>query len=163
LLCQNCGEREARISITQIINNVKTQIHLCQQCAQQSGQADSVSALQKMLAGLVDWGSESIGKGKTCPGCGLSEIELRQRGRFGCGQCYQTWEPLVKTIIGRVQGRTAHTGKIPRSAGERVRTQWEIDELQEKLQVAIKEERFEDAAVLRDRIRGLKEVKEEKK
>jgi protein arginine kinase activator len=155
LLCQNCGEREARISITQIVNNLKTQIHLCHQCAQQSGHADSVSALQKMLAGMVDWGPQSIGKGKTCPGCGLSEIELRQRGRFGCGQCYQTWEPLVKTIIGRVQGRTTHTGKIPLSAGSRVRAQRELGELKDKLQTAVKEERFEDAARLRDRIRGL--------
>ncbi|HBI56677.1 MAG: UvrB/UvrC motif-containing protein [Eubacteriales bacterium] len=155
MLCQNCGEREARISITQIVNNKKTEIHLCHQCAQQSGQADSVFALHKMLAGMVDWGSDSVDKGKSCPGCGLTEVELRQNGRFGCGQCYQTWATLVNTIIGRVQGRTAHTGKIPRSAGERARAQREMGELKEKLQVAIREERFEDAARLRDRIRGL--------
>ncbi|MDD4657423.1 MAG: UvrB/UvrC motif-containing protein [Eubacteriales bacterium] len=155
MLCQNCGEREARISITQIVNNKKTEIHLCHQCAHQSGQADSVFALQKMLAGMVDWGSDAAGKGKSCPGCGLTEMELRQRGRFGCGQCYQTWAPLVNTIIGRVQGRTAHTGKIPLSAGERARAQREMGELKEKLQAAVREERFEDAAKLRDRIRGL--------
>ena len=99
MLCQNCGEREARISITQIINNVKTQIHLCQRCAQQSGQADSVSALQKMLAGLVDWGSESIGKGKTCPGCGLSELELRHRGVLAAASVTRPGNPWSRPSL----------------------------------------------------------------
>ena len=156
MLCQNCGEREARISITQIINNKKTEIHLCPQCAQQGGQADPVFALQKMLMGMVDWGTETVGVGKSCPGCGLTEMELRKNGRFGCGQCYDTWAPLVNTIIGRVQGRTANVGKIPKNAGERVLAQRELSELTEKLQTAVREERFEEAAALRDRIRGLR-------
>lgn len=155
MLCQNCGEREARISITQIVNNKKTEIHLCHKCAQERAEVDPVLALQKMLMGMVDWGTDSVGKGKSCPGCGLTELELRKTGRFGCGQCYQTWAPLVNTIIGRVQGRTTHTGKIPFGAGERVRVQRELDELKEKLQAAVRQERFEDAAKLRDRIRGL--------
>ena len=110
-----------------------------------------------MLMGMVDWGAEPVGTGKSCPGCGLTEMELRKSGRFGCGRCYETWAPLVSTIIGRVQGRTDHVGKIPFSAGERVRAQRELGELKEKLQTAVREERFEDAAELRDRIRGLEE------
>jgi protein arginine kinase activator len=109
-----------------------------------------------MLAGMVDWNPETIAKGKTCPGCGLSEQELRQTGRFGCEQCYQTWAGLVNTILGRVQGRTAHTGKVPHSAGVRVRQQRELNGLQEKLEAAIRDERFEEAAELRDRIRVLR-------
>mgnify|MGYP000850981477 CR=1 FL=1 len=155
MLCQKCGEREARISITQIVNNKKTQIHLCPQCAQQGGQADPVLALQKILMGMVDWGSEPTGTGRSCPGCGLTEAELRKNGRFGCEKCYETWAPLVNTIINRVQGRTAHAGKIPISAGETARARRELDELRGKLQSAVREERFEEAAQLRDRIRGL--------
>lgn len=153
MLCQNCGEREARISITQIVNNKKTELHLCHQCAQQGGHTDSVFALQKMLANMVDWNSETVAKGKTCPGCGLTEMELRQNGRFGCEQCYQTWAGLVNTILSQVQGRTTHAGKIPRSAGEQVKAQRELSNLKQELDSAIREERFEDAAKLRDRIR----------
>jgi len=155
MMCQNCGEREARISITQIVNNKKTELHLCQQCAQQGGHADSVFALHKMLAGLVDWNSEVSSKGNHCSSCGLTELELRQKGKFGCEQCYQTWSPLVGTILSRVQGRTAHTGKVPHSAGERVRTERELAALRQKLDSAIQDERFEDAAKIRDRIREL--------
>lgn len=155
MLCQNCGEREARISITQIINNQKTEIHLCHQCAQQSGHSDSVFALHKMLAGLVDWSSDAISRGKTCPKCGLTEVELRKTGKFGCEQCYTAWAPMIKTILSRVQGRTVHTGKVPHSAGQQVRVQREMETLKRQLEAAVQEERFEDAARFRDRIRQL--------
>ncbi|MGI6365821.1 MAG: UvrB/UvrC motif-containing protein [Bacillota bacterium] len=155
MLCQNCGEREARISITQIINNKKTEIHLCHQCAQQRGHADSVFALPAMLASLVDW-TDTFSPGKSCPKCGLSESQLRQQGKFGCEQCYQTWAPWVKKIVSRVQGRTSHGGKIPRSADQQVKIRRELDQLQQRLQSAIHQERFEDAAKIRDRIRELK-------
>jgi protein arginine kinase activator len=155
MVCQNCGEREARINITQIVNNKKTEIHLCHQCAQQDGHTDSVFALHKMLAGMVDWNPETISGTKTCPGCGLTEQELRQNGRFGCQECYQIWAPLVSTILGRVQGRTAHTGKVPHSAGEEVKRTRELGDLKQNLEAAIREERFEEAAQIRDRIRAL--------
>jgi len=155
MLCQNCGEREARVSITQIINNKKTEVHLCHQCAQQGGHADPIYALQKMLANMVDWNPESVSAGKSCPGCGLTEIELRQSGRFGCEQCYQTWAPLVSTILGRVQGHATHTGKIPHSADKHIRVQRELAGLKQTLDAAIREERFEDAARIRDSIRSL--------
>ena len=155
MLCQNCGEREARINITQIVNNQKTEIRLCHQCAQQGGHADSVFALHKMLAGMVDWNPETISGGKICSGCGMTEQELRQNGRFGCEECFQTWAPLVKTILGRVQGRTDNTGKVPHSAGDKVKRQRELGDLKQKLETAISEERFEEAAQIRDRIRNM--------
>lgn len=156
MLCQNCGEREARINITQIVNNQKTEMHLCHQCAQQGGH-DTVFALHKMLAGMMDWPDSTAAKGKSCPSCGLTEQELRQNGRFGCEECYKTWSPLVNTILGRVQGRTTHTGKVPHSAGERVKRKRELTDLKAKLAEAVQLEQFEDAAKIRDRIRTLQE------
>jgi|SRR5690554_3863072 len=154
MLCQNCGEREAKVSITQIVNNKKTEIHLCPQCAQQSGHIDPVFGLHKMLASMMDWNPEKS-QAKTCPGCGLTEQELHQNGRFGCEQCYETWAPLVEKILSRVQGRTTHTGKVPRSAGEKVKKERELGELRRQLEQAVAEERFEEAAQLRDKIREL--------
>lgn len=154
MLCQNCGEREARICITQIVNSKKTEIHLCQRCAQQGGHADSVFALHKMLAGLVDW-TDTYAPSKSCPNCGRTENQLRQDGKFGCEQCYLTWSPWVKKIISRIQGSVVHTGKIPHSAGEQVQIKRELDQLRQGLKAAIDQEHFEEAAEIRDRIRDL--------
>lgn len=160
MLCQNCGQREATINITQIVNNKKTRIHLCQQCAQQSGHSDPVFALHKLLTGMVDWEPGAAARAASCPGCGLTETELRQAGRFGCQECYKTWGALVDTILSRVHGRTEHTGKIPYSAGQHIKNQRRLSDLRKQLARAVEEERFEEAARLRDEIKAL-EGKEE--
>ncbi|MTI94265.1 MAG: hypothetical protein FH749_02085 [Firmicutes bacterium] len=157
--CQNCGEREARINITQIVNNQKKEVHLCHQCAQQGGYSDPVFGLHKLLTGLVDWEPQAPAS-RTCPQCGLTEQGFRQTGRLGCEQCYKTWEPLVETILGRIHGRLEHTGKVPKSAGEHVRRSRKIQELKAQLEQAVREEQFETAARLRDEIRALQQTKE---
>src|SRR5690554_2177137 len=137
MLCQICGEREARINITQIVNNKKTQIHLCEQCAQQSGQGNPVFALHKLLAGMVDWEPGAAARAASCPSCGMTESELRQAGRFGCQECYKTWGPLVDAILNRVHGRTEHNGKVPSTAGQHLKNQRLLGDLRKRLARAV--------------------------
>jgi protein arginine kinase activator len=33
MICQSCNQREANVHITKIINGVKTEMHLCDECA----------------------------------------------------------------------------------------------------------------------------------
>ena len=37
MMCQNCGKHEANIRYTQIINGVKKEVHLCNECAKRLG------------------------------------------------------------------------------------------------------------------------------
>ena len=37
MLCQNCGKNEANIKYTQVINGVKKEIALCEDCAKKLG------------------------------------------------------------------------------------------------------------------------------
>ena len=48
-----------------------------------------------------------------------------------------------------------HNGKVPKKGHEQLKVRRQIDELREKLKIAINEEDFEQAAVLRDQIRAL--------
>lgn len=157
VLCQNCGRRKAMVNITQIVGNKKTEIHLCQICAQQDGHSDPVFALHKMLTGMVDWEPGTATRPPACPGCGMSEEELRQRGRLGCAKCYETWGSLLDSILNRVHGRTEHRGKVPVSVAEKGESKPRIDQLRHQLTQAVSAERFEDAARLRDEIRSLEQ------
>ncbi len=38
MLCDDCKERPASVHITKIYNNQKTERHMCDQCAQKSGE-----------------------------------------------------------------------------------------------------------------------------
>ena len=37
--CQNCGRKEANVKYTQIINCVKKEMNLCEDCAKEIGRA----------------------------------------------------------------------------------------------------------------------------
>ena len=55
----------------------------------------------------------------------------------------------------RTQGATVHNGKISGPDSEEIKKQNELDDLKAQLQKAVFEERYEDAAKLRDSIKEL--------
>ncbi len=86
--------------------------------------------------------------GLTCPGCGLSRTELYQNGKIGCSQCVDTFRADLETILQHIQGRYQFSGRVPEALADQV--QINVEEIQVKLDAAIADERYEDAAVFRD-------------
>ena len=37
MLCQECKKNPATVHVTKIVNNIKTELHLCQSCAGERG------------------------------------------------------------------------------------------------------------------------------
>jgi protein arginine kinase activator len=98
---------------------------------------------------------------KRCPKCSITWDRLKQDGRAGCAQCYETFAEQLREVMERVQSASHHTGKRPRAADKRRRRLEQLrakrdnrlEMLNRRLQEAIQEERFEEAAKLRDQIR----------
>ncbi len=159
MVCNVCGQNEATIHLTEIVNNQMLEVHLCENCAEQKG-ADFKSHFDfnKLLASLGDFGSElkldRVAK-MTCPECGISYEEFGRTGRLGCSQCYQSFEKLLNPLIKRVQRDLKHVGKIPQKATPDVKRAFELRELQEQLRKSIQSETFEEAARIRDLIQQL--------
>ena len=71
-LCQVCSQREAKIHLTELKNGKKTEMHLCEPCAQEK---NMVMAFPSLLSTLVKGGdkpaeSESVPKRlhfRACP------------------------------------------------------------------------------------------------
>jgi protein arginine kinase activator len=78
-------------------------------------------------------------------------------GLMGCANCYDLFKDHLDPLLRRVHGSIAHTGKVPKRTGGRVRVRKEIEELRSKLQEAIKREAYEEAAKLRDEIKEKEE------
>jgi len=169
VLCDECGERPATIHITKIVNNNRTKLNLCDQCAQKyqtqhfSFSFEPTFSIHKFLAGLLDEDFD-IGQGikipKTdaglkCNKCGMTYAEFTRNGRLGCGECYETFRPKLKPLLNRIHGSSTHTGKIPKHLGENIRYKRELEDLRRELKNLVAEERFEEAAVVRDKIREL--------
>jgi len=89
---------------------------------------------------------------KICPNCGLTTKELYTKGKIGCNQCVETFRLELETIILHIQGRNKFSGRVPKALSKE--NTFNLEETQEKLKLAIEEERYEDAAVYRDLIRN---------
>ena len=158
MVCDICHKNIASVHITEIVNDKMVELHLCEQCAQQKGIGFPEDfPLANFLAGLTDFELPKVKKVELrCPHCGMSYEDFRKIGRLGCSQCYQTFKQNLAPLLKRIQGAEQHIGKFPHYADKSIKGEIEIKQLQRKLNKAIQEENFEEAAKIRDKIREMK-------
>ncbi|MBQ3866371.1 MAG: UvrB/UvrC motif-containing protein, partial [Clostridia bacterium] len=95
-----------------------------------------------------------------CPRCGKTARQIREDGRFGCSQCYETFgkDMDLKSFVGAGYQGEALTGESagktePEAPAES--REEKLSRLREDLKKALAEEAYEKAATLRDQIREL--------
>jgi protein-arginine kinase activator protein McsA len=96
-----------------------------------------------------------------CPKCETTWDRLRQDSRVGCAQCYEVFREQLDEVMNRLQNANQHIGKMPRAATKRrrrlehlrARRDHRLAMLQGRLQKAIINEDYEEAAKLRDKIK----------
>ncbi|MBO8141272.1 MAG: UvrB/UvrC motif-containing protein [Firmicutes bacterium] len=164
MLCQACGQAEATVHVTRIVNGEKTESHLCEQCAREQGEAvllEPVFSFHKLLGGLLEpeadpAPAEAVGRAPVrCPNCGLTFSDFKRLGHLGCSECYETFQKQLEPVLRRIHGSTAHAGKIPARTGGALRRRRELNRLRQELHQAVAKEEYERAAEIRDRIRAL--------
>ncbi len=160
--CQKCNQRTATTHITQIINGHKTEMYLCRECAEENQDFFSFKSgfdteFDSLLGGF--WESQpkvSATPSKKCDLCGTTEGQFIKSGKPGCSHCYTVFQDLLLRPLKQIHGSTRHTGKIPERSGKSIKTADQIEQLQTKLNRAVMEQNFEEAATLRDKINELK-------
>lgn len=166
MLCERCQQRPAVVHFTEIMNDQKKQMHLCEMCVQEV-QAQSFGFspqmnLHKFLAGLLNpdlnrsfpGSLQQVGE---CKKCGLSEAKFVQQGLLGCGDCYTHLGERLEPLVKRIHGHSSHVGKVPQRIGSNLNLKKMISQLRDTLKEAVRKEEFEMAAELRDEIRELEE------
>lgn len=167
MLCQDCNKKDATIHLTQIVNNEKVVLNLCKNCAEKRGFHSPFEQMPFPLADIVSGmvgpmmptseGEEKqeVKSDMKCPNCGLTFSEFGKIGRLGCSHCYTVFKPELSTLLRRIHGSSDHRGQIAEAPTEDARYIREDQRLRDELRQAIKDENFEMAAELRDRIREL--------
>jgi protein arginine kinase activator len=88
--------------------------------------------------------------------------DIKQTGKLGCSQCYKAFDTELEPTLRRIHGNSRHVGKIPLRGGQKAFLKKELDQLKSKLQQSVKEEKYEQAAEIRDQIKLLeKQINEE--
>ncbi len=161
MVCELCKQAQATVHLTEIVNEQMTELHLCESCANQKGaQVESQFGLADLLSGLADFGKaqepEDVSS-RICPNCSMAYDDFRKLGRLGCAECYATFKRSLGSLLKRIHGSPIHVGKSPVRAAKPMKVKSELAELKRKLERAIDQEAFEEAARLRDQIRGLEQ------
>ncbi|GHV40349.1 hypothetical protein FACS189490_05350 [Clostridia bacterium] len=165
MLCENCKQHDAEIIIRQTINGGEpADTALCAECAMKSiGFMPLEFMVKNFMNSIMAEGGLFSGKnaGETetdevkCPSCGLSYEGFKSSGRLGCAACYDAFRSRLIPVFKSVHGSSEHAGKYPARSGANLSRLHEIDVLKKKLSGLIAEEEFEEAAKVRDQIKGL--------
>ena len=176
MLCDECGKDKATVHLTEIINEQISKLNLCEVCAKQKGSdAEQNFGITDLLSALSDVevpssavaGTASAPAKNKCPHCGLTYEDFKKIGRLGCSECYTAFKTSLAPLLKRIHGSNLHMGKSPSPGAvkelklsNKLHDELEVAKLE--LQKAVKQEEFEEAAALRDKIKFLeKKLKEQ--
>lgn len=154
MLCEVCKTEEATVHLTQIIAGKMQKIDLCEKCAKEKGVADPAGfSLADMMLGLGAGDQIKVSSQElVCPQCGFTQPDFKKTGRLGCPVCYTTFADGLSAILKDMHKGTTHKGKIPSRAARMQVYQTRLKELHVELQQAVQQEKYEQAASLRDQI-----------
>lgn len=179
MLCENCGKREANVRYSENINGVKKEMNLCEECSRKLGITDKMDFRMPSLdipsffgSFLEDFSTPEFmpflneAKQLTCDSCGSTFDDIVNTGKYGCANCYDVFGDRMDPILKKLQGANRHNGRLGKISENKVLFEKEdkkdnkkelekdkLEKLQENLKQAIKEERYEDAAKIRDEIK----------
>jgi protein arginine kinase activator len=160
MLCCICKDKDAKVHLTQIVGDKMQKVDLCDDCAKQKGVNDPAGfSLADLLLGLG--ASQEIAQGTNadvkCPHCGFTQADFKKAGRLGCSECYVTFAEGLEGLLKTMHKGTKHIGKVPQSLQQSRDLSEKLKNLQKKLDKAVAEEDFEQAAQVRDEIKNTRD------
>lgn len=160
--CDICSKL-ATVHLTQIVNGKIHKIDLCETCAKEKGVTDPNGfSLADLLASNGDNDElETVHSDLVCSVCGFTPEDYKKLGRLGCPSCYEDLAPMIAPMLTHMHKGIEHVGKEAENTLAREESQTKVSDVKAQLQKAIDEERYEDAANLRDELLHLSEESEE--
>jgi protein arginine kinase activator len=156
--CGRCS-KPAVLHITELRQGEVQALHLCEACAK-----EYLNHAQPMKSGeSPDWEPTADDPSpdeidlQTCPNCGIAFKEFRAQGRLGCPHDYVVFEEKLLPLLENIHGETTHVGKVPKRSPQSSQIQFKLIKLRNELRSSVEEERYEDAARIRDSIRQLED------
>lgn len=177
--CDVC-ENEATVFLTQIINGQMTTVNLCETCSKAKGVTEETGFGLAEAFLSPSHRTESDTMEVVCDACGFTASQLKKIGRMGCPECYAAFRDGLDGLLRNMHKGTRHVGKrpshlsaiapqiLPRQRATTLKDAPppapapappvplpDIAKLRAELDLAVKEERYEDAAKLKSEIESL--------
>ena len=145
MLCQKCQKRQANFHYTQVINNAKTEFNLCSQCAHEMGLTKNFND-RMSLSGMLDsfFAPHQRGVMMQMPRVFKVDGEKLYRNEF---------EHEIDKMFCEFGEETKRQNEMEKDNKNKKKNT--VENLKLSLKKAIEEERFEDAARIRDEIKEI--------
>ncbi|MEG1509757.1 MAG: UvrB/UvrC motif-containing protein [Clostridia bacterium] len=151
IMCEMCGLKPATMYYKQTINGITAEKHLCADCAEQIKlmPINDMFNPAKFIASIFDDYKPQY-KLRVCK-CGTTEQEILKNYKFGCAECYNTFKDIAQKFKNNM-AIAPHKGKSPKMDIK----QSQILALEAKLQNAVQNQNYEEAAKLQKQILDIK-------
>jgi len=145
------------VHLTDIVNNQKRELHLCQACAEEKQliaqqELNLPEILQNLIGQHLGPQMDELSR-LSCPICGIKYMEFRSQGRLGCPHDYTVFRTGLGPLLHRIHRSARHVGKAPQQGPSSAERLLEFAQLRRQLQSAVAAEAYEEAARLRDLLR----------
>ena len=171
--CQKCN-KEATFHISELTGPEPKELHLCEEHAREylnrsAAKGEMVGSLASVLSkGMpkkmsLNKATEELHEldQQTCPICGISFFEYRNRGYLGCPHDYDFFNKQIDALVLNVHGANEHTGKVPERKIGDTKDRMLLIKFRRDLDDAVQYEDYERASKLRDKIKELEKKQKE--
>ena len=174
MICEECNEREATCLVSVLVGEKQIKRHLCNECFSKmhgalgqtlpgaigfgiSGRqvTNLLSSILSAITGVGEENQKEEGPDKVCPRCSMSLHAFQKSGHLGCPECYQAFREELHPMLLQIHGRVQHAGRKPLISEEDQKARSIREELTRQMEEAVRNEDFETAAIIRDRIRAM--------
>ncbi len=176
-ICQICLKNPATAHLSEINeqSGEMQELHICNSCAAKlhldlpnnppsiadilsMAQADAQDEPEVDVELDISFSSEDAEEESLhCPDCGISFEQFSKNNRFGCANDYEIFKDQLEQLFDELHGAKQHIGRGPNNSDQHAQLLANRIRLEKRLQDVIAEERFEEAARIRDQLKELDE------
>lgn len=160
MLCQRCHKNMATVRYAEVVNGKVTDLHLCSDClaVHQEGASAGFELSGPVGASRVAAARSEAARvraPRVCKSCGTHLSNAIEAGTLGCSECYSAFADAIEPMLMELHGGLGHVGKNPQVDDSRVALRTDLQTKRSMLRNAVRDERYEQAALLRDEIQEL--------
>ena len=157
--CEVCGLRSATHIFVEVTREHRLERRVCETCAWKLALALPEGASVKPVAPkrpMLPPGKEEMER--VCSRCGRPYTEVKKTLLVGCAECYAAFLENLKAFLKKLHDtEVVYKGRAYAHDPRRRTLMEERQELLSRLEELVSEERFEEAARVRDRLRVIEE------
>ncbi len=159
MLCQRCHKNPATVRYAEVVDGKSVHQDLCAECLSRCKQdVSSVftlgTAKPAVHVGAVPRRTARRSP-RVCPVCGLLLDRIAETAEVGCPSCYTEFGREIESILEGLHRSLRHQGKVPHVDNSLARLYSDLQTKRVLLRSVLRAEDYEQAARLRDEIRGL--------